>query len=289
MRGAAFLVSDGFVPARTLQRLGDPALGVSHYFCVPQMAAALRAEPGYDPRRLNRLKAIFTGGAPHPAAAIRAWLADGIPVADGFGMTETGTVFGMPLDPAIIDRKAGSAGIATPRVETRIVDEAGNDCAAGQPGELLIRGANVTAGYWRRPEETAAAFTAGGWFRTGDIARADEDGFHFLVDRRKDMFISGGENVYPAEIEAVAAEHPSVAECALVGVADMRWGEAGHLFVVAVPGATLDPATILAHLGARLARYKLPKHVTFLDSLPRNGAGKLMKAELRRRAAESPS
>jgi fatty-acyl-CoA synthase len=288
MRGGACLVSDGFVPARTLDRLADPALGVTHYFCVPQMASALRAEPGFDPARLSALTAIFTGGAPHPAESIRAWLRDGIALVDGFGMSEAGTVFGMPLDPALIAERAGSAGIAPPGVETRIVDANGENCGPGEAGELLLKGANISSGYWRRPQETADAFTADGWFRTGDIVRADAQGYHWLVDRRKDMFISGGENVYPAEIEALLAGHPDIAECAVVGTPDAKWGEVGHLFIVGRPGVTLDSAAILAALEARLARYKHPRHVTILVALPRNGAGKVLKTELRRLLPAQP-
>jgi fatty-acyl-CoA synthase len=286
MQGGAFLVSDGFVPARTLARLGDPSLGITHYFCVPQMASALRAEPGFDPGRLQGLTAIFTGGAPNPAADIRTWLADGIAMVDGYGMSEAGTVFGMPLDPVLIDAHAGSAGLATPAVHTRIVDAASKDCPPGEAGELLLKGDNLAKGYWRRPEDTRSAFTLDGWFRTGDIVRADAKGYHWIVDRHKDMFISGGENIYPAEVEVVLAGHPGIAECALVGVPDSRWGEVGHLFLVAAAGAVLDPEKILAHIATRLARYKVPKHVSVIAALPRNGAGKVLKTKLRNQQAD---
>jgi len=282
MFGGAILVSDAFQPARTLARMGDAALGVTHYFCVPQMAAMLREQPGFDPAQLRGLTAIFTGGAPHPAPAIRAWLADGIPVADGFGMSEAGTVFGMPVAPALIDAKAGSAGVSTPGVESRIVDADDNDCSPGVAGELLLRGPNIFSGYWRRPEETAAAFTEDGWFRTGDIALRDADGFHWLVDRKKDMFISGGENVYPAEIEAALSGHPGLAEFAVVGVPDSQWGEVGVCVLVAAAGQTVAIEVLHAHLGDRLARYKLPQRYVFAEALPRTGSGKVKKAELRR-------
>jgi fatty-acyl-CoA synthase len=200
MRGGTFLLSDGFNPTRTLQRLSDPNLAITHYFCVPQMAHALRCEPGFDPSRLKGLTALFTGGGPHPEAQIRCWLDDGIAAVDGYGMTEAGTVFGMPVDIAMIARYAGSVGIATPRVQTRIVSVDGNDCLPGTEGELQLKGPNIFSGYWRRPEATSTSFTEDGWFRTGDIARCDENGYYWLVDRLKDMYISGGENVYPAEI-----------------------------------------------------------------------------------------
>ncbi|MFC2954200.1 AMP-binding protein [Marinicaulis aureus] len=286
MRGGTLLISDGFVPGRTLERLGDPALKVTHYFGVPQMASVLRSDPAYYPQKLKGLTALFTGGAPHPAANIRAWLADGIPVVDGFGMSEAGTVFGMPLDPELIERHAGSVGVATPRVKARIVDAMGADAPAGEPGELLLKGDNITQGYWRREKETQDAFTDDGWFRTGDIARMNEEGFYWLVDRRKDMFISGGENVYPAEIEAVAAGLAGVKEAAAVGVPDEKWGEVGHLFWVAHENATTEESVITAELERHLARYKLPKHYTRVDALPRNGAGKVLKTVLREMAAK---
>lgn len=281
LHGGTVLISDGFVPARTQARIGDGRLAVSHYFCVPQMAAQLRCQPGFDPALYRGLTAIFTGGAPHAACDIRAWLADGVPVADGFGMSEAGTVFGMPVDPALIDARAGSAGVAMPGVSARIVDDEGGDCPDGVAGELLLKGDNLFSGYWRRARETEAAFTGDGWFRTGDIARADAEGFHWLVDRKKDMFISGGENVYPAEIEMVAAAHPAVAECAVVGLPDPRWGEVGHLAVVVRPETEFRREQLLAWLEPRLARYKLPKAVIVLDRLPRTGSGKVQKAELR--------
>lgn len=289
MHGGTVLVSEGFEPGRTLRRLGDPALGVTHYFCVPQMAAMLRQQPGFDAATLRRLTAVFTGGAPHPAADIRAWLAEGVPVADGYGMSEAGTVFGMPADIGLIDVRAGSAGLAMPTVATRIVDEHDRDCPPGVAGELLLKGDNVFQGYWRRPEETVRAFTADGWFRTGDIARADAEGYHWLVDRKKDMFISGGENVYPAEIEAALADHPGIAECAVIGMPDPRWGEVGHLVATPRDGAVLDLAAILDHLESRLARYKLPKTLVLVAALPRTGSGKILKTVLREQLlAEDP-
>jgi fatty-acyl-CoA synthase len=281
MHGGTILVSEGFEPARTLKRLGDPALGVTHYFCVPQMAAMLRAQPTFDASALRHLTAVFTGGAPHPAADIRAWLAQGIPVVDGYGMSEAGTVFGMPADAALIDARAGSAGLPMPAVFTRIVDDQDRDCPPGVPGELLLKGDNVFLGYWRRPEDTARAFTADGWFRTGDIALADAQGYHWLVDRKKDMFISGGENVYPAEIEAALADHPAIVECAVVGLPDPQWGEVGHLVATCREGTALELAGVLAHLESRLARYKLPKGLTLVAALPRTASGKIQKTVLR--------
>jgi fatty-acyl-CoA synthase len=291
MRGGRCLVSDGFAPARTLARLGDPGLGITHYFCVPQMAAMLRADAAFEPEALRRLTAIFSGGAPHAADAIRAWTKVGIPIADGFGMSEAGTVSCMPLDIDLIDSHAGSAGVVPPGMGLRIVDEQGRDCAAGEAGEIAVKGAGVSSGYWRRPEQTRCSFTEEGWFKTGDVGRMDAEGFLWLIDRKKDMFISGGENVYPAEIECALAGYPNIAECAVVGVSDERWGEAGHLVIVPIPGRDIVIAEVLEYLELRLARYKIPRHVRVSDKLPRNGAGKVMKKELRAMldAAYAPS
>ncbi|HEX7380685.1 MAG TPA: AMP-binding protein [Nevskiaceae bacterium] len=290
VHGGTALISDGFEPPRTLDRLYDPALRASHYFCVPQMAQMLRSSANFDPSRLGGLTAIFTGGAPHPAANIRAWIRDGIVISDGFGMSETaGTVSHMPLHLPLVDAKAGASGLVPPAIRIRIVDDEGNDVAPGERGELLLKGLNVFSAYWRAPQATADAFTPDGWFRTGDIALQDADGFLYFVDRRKDMFISGGENVYPAEIEAVLAAMPGLRETALVGVADERWGEVGHLVVVASGPDAPDEARIRAFLETRLARYKLPKYVSFTDALPRTGSGKVAKPELRKRLSRASS
>jgi fatty-acyl-CoA synthase len=283
LQGATVLISSGFEPGVTNRRLADPALGVTHYFCVPQMARMLRDNPEFAPAGWTSLTAIFTGGAPNPAADIRGWLEQGIRMVDGYGMTEAGTVLGMPIDAEAIFRKAGSAGLPAPSLSLRIVDDDGRDVAQGEPGELWLSGPNVTSGYWNRPEETARAFTADGWFRTGDIGRQDGDGFVTLVDRRKDMFISGGENVFPVEVEMVLLDHPDIAEAAVIGVADERWGEVGRAFVVVKPGRSLDAAALASHCAARIARYKVPKEFLLTEALPRTASGKIQKHVLRAR------
>ncbi|MEI8633627.1 AMP-binding protein [Vibrio sp. PP-XX7] len=234
--GGKIVISDGFIPARTLERLGELRLAITHYFCVPQMAKALREEANFNPEKLKHLTAIFTGGAPHPADEIRAWLKDGIPIVDGYGMSEAGTVFGMPVDPDMIEWKAGCVGFATHRMQVRLADDDDQEVACGALGEVQLKGPNLALGYWHQDAEFAAAHTADGWFKTGDIAVCDEDGYFRIVDRKKDMIISGGENIYPSEVEFVARQHDSVYDCALVGMPDERWGEIGHLFVVLTPG-----------------------------------------------------
>ena len=280
VQGGSIQVSDGFEPKRTLAWLSDPALGITHYVGVPQMMEAFRHQSEFDPAPLRRLTALVSGGAPHALEDLTARLRDGVAMVAGFGMSEAGTVFGMSVEPEVIRAKLGSAGIATPSLQTRVVDVSGEECPPGRPGELLLRGPNVTPGYWQDPQETAKAIDPQGWFHTGDIVHCDEDGFFWIVDRKKDMYISGGENVYPAEIEAVLSEHPDVAECAVVGVPDHKWGEVGYLAIVPAR-AGLDTAQVLAFLETRLARYKLPKHVQIVATLPRTATGKLQKARLK--------
>ncbi|TGQ50496.1 acyl-CoA synthetase [Mesorhizobium sp. M1C.F.Ca.ET.193.01.1.1] len=288
LQGATVLISSGFDAGATNRRLADPALGVTHYFCVPQMAKMLREQADFAPSRWTSLTAIFTGGAPNPAANIRWWLEQGIAMVDGYGMTEAGTVLGMPIDPQVIAGKAGAAGLAAPLLSIRLVGADERDVAPGEPGELWIAGPNVTPRYWNRADETANAFSADGWFRTGDIGRMDEDGFVTLIDRRKDMFISGGENVYPAEAEAALLDHPDIAEVAVIGVADAQWGEVGRAYVVMKPGRILDAAALASHCAARIARYKVPKTFCPLEALPRTASGKIQKHVLRAREAAGP-
>jgi fatty-acyl-CoA synthase len=286
LRGGTFIVSPGFDAEKTNDRLGNPDFGVTHYFCVPQMAEALRQTPNFAPERWTKLKALFTGGAPNPAAHIRWWLDRGVRMVDGYGMTETGTTLGMPLSRDLLRTKAGAAGVPGPLTAVRLVDEDDRDVTDGTPGEILVFGPNVIGGYWNRPEERERSFTEDGWIRTGDIGRRDEDGYITIVDRRKDMFISGGENVYPVEVEAALSEHPGVREVAVVGIPDERWGEVGRAYVVAAPGQDRDSDQLAHHCQSLIARYKVPKEFRFVDELPRTGSGKVIKHVLRKEALE---
>lgn len=288
LAGGTLLISRGFEAGKTLARLSDPELGITHYFSVPQMAQMLWNHPTFDPAKLRTLKVYATGGAPNPKAQVERFVRAGIPMSEGCGMSETGSIAGMPVgDTARMLAKAGSVGTPYISVELRVVDEFGNDQARGQPGELLVRGPGVTRGYWRQPDATARAFAAGGWLKTGDVAICDEDGFYFLVDRRKDMYISGGENVYPAEVEACVAELPEIAEVAVVGVPDEQWGESGRAFVVAVPGRAIVSDDVLRHCQARLAKYKIPKEVVVCSAIPRTSSGKVQKHLLDRSPAKA--
>lgn len=284
LAGGTVLISRGFDPHKTLERLTDPALGVTHYFSVPQMAATLWNQPGFDPERLRGLVGWAIGGAPNPKAQTERFVAAGIRITEGFGMTETGSNFGMPThDHGLLLSKSGSCGLPFLTVEARIVDDDGNAVPCGERGELWVRGPSVTSGYWNQPEITAKAFHDG-WFMTGDAAMQDSDGYFYIVDRKKDMYISGGENVYPAEVEAVIAELADVGECAVVGVPDERWGEVGRAYVIPVPGRAIDADMILRHCEQRLARFKLPKTAVVTASIPRTASGKVQKHLLRQQA-----
>jgi fatty-acyl-CoA synthase len=281
-RGGCFAISDRFVPAETLARLLDEDLGATHYFGVPQIARMLMDDPAYRPRALNRLTGFFLGGAPMPLDLTERMLADGIKVCNGFGMTETGTIMHVPRDLDVIRAKPASTGLPAPVMQVRIVDEEGQDLPDGQPGELVMRGPAVTSGYWRRPEATEAAFF-GDWFRSGDIGMRDADGFFYVLDRSKDMYISGGENVYPAEVETAILRIAGVSEVAVIGIADERWGEVGCAYIVLKPGAVLAESQVVEACGQWLASYKRPKHIRFIDSIPRNAGGKAQKIILRQR------
>jgi fatty-acyl-CoA synthase len=284
LAGGAVLISRGFDAPKTLERLADASLGITHYFSVPQMARALWLQPNFDSAMLKRLTVYAMGGAPNPAAQIERFVRDGIPMSDGFGMSETCSNFGMPFhDPALLLAKAGSCGLPYASLQARIVDTEGSDVTVGERGELWLKGPSVTPGYWNKPELTALAF-ADGWFKTGDAAMRDADGFYYLIDRKKDMFISGGENVYPAEVEGAIGELDAVAEVAVIGVPDARWGEVGRAYIVVRPGHRLEADAILEHCRSRLAGYKKPASIIFTDTIPRTSSGKIQKQILKDRA-----
>jgi fatty-acyl-CoA synthase len=279
--GGAVLISRGFDAQKTLDRLGDPALGVTHYFSVPQMAQVLWQQPGFDAAKLRNIKYWATGGAPNPTAQIERFLNAGIRMSNGFGMSETGSNYGTPMDDfAKVIAKQGSCGLPYPFIETRIVDEEGNELPPGETGEVWLAGPSVTPGYWNRPEENEKAFT-GRWFKSGDAGWVDEEGWLYVVDRRKDMYISGGENVYPAEVEAVLAELEGIAEAAVIGVPDERWGEVGRAYLIPRAGHEVEAMQVLAHCGARLARFKVPVTVAIVEAIPRTASGKVLKHVLR--------
>lgn len=254
--------------------------GVTCFFGVPAMFVAMQAHPRWATAPLERLKIIISGGAPCPLPVFERFWARGIAFRTGYGLTEAGpNNFWLPAEQA--REKPGAVGWPLMHVDIRIVDAHGRDCDPDRVGELWIRGPHVSPGYDRAPEATAASFVDG-WLHTGDLARSDADGCVTIVGRSKDMIISGGENIYPSEIESAIAAHEDVVEAAVIGVPDERWGEVGRAFVVLRAGATLEAETLVSFLRMRLARYKLPKSVVFVDALPRTGPGKIDKRALAR-------
>ncbi|GLX96181.1 long-chain fatty acid--CoA ligase [Herbidospora sp. NBRC 101105] len=247
---------------------------VTWMFGVTTMFADFARSPRWRDADLSSLRTLMSGGAPIPVALIRAYQERGLVFCQGYGLTETapGATF---LEAADSERRAGSAGVPVFFADVRV------DAPPGTPGEVLIQGPNVTPGYWRNPAATAAALTEDGWFHSGDIGVMDGEGHLTIVDRVKDMYISGGENVYPAEVEAVLFTHPAVAEAAVVGVPDPRWGEVGRAFLVPVAGAEVSTGELTAFLRDRLAKYKIPVYFDVVDALPKTGSGKIRKPELR--------
>jgi fatty-acyl-CoA synthase len=277
--GGTVLVMRSFDPAESLRLIGDPAIGLTHFFGVPANYQFMAQHPTFAETDFTRLLTAGVGGAPTPVALLRTYEARGIALVQGYGMTETSPAV-LALTAEEASSRAGSAGKPVLHGEVRIVREDGSDAASGEIGELWVRGALVTPGYWNRTEANKSSFTDG-WLHTGDAARTDADGFYYIVDRWKDMYISGGENVYPAEVENVLYQLPAIAEVAVIGVPDERWGEVGRAVIVVKPGHTLTEGEIMRHCEANLARYKLPRSIIFTDLLPRNATGKVHKPSLR--------
>ncbi len=218
---------------------------------------------------------LLCGGAPCPLRLIEDYERRGVVFRQGYGLTEVGpNCFSLPPEDAA--RKAGTVGFPVMHCQARVVDERGEDVARGEVGELLLKGPHVCGGYWGDPDATAAAYQDG-WWATGDLFTIDADGYYRVVGRKKQMFISGGENVYPAEVEQAVLAHPLVSECAVVGVPDAAWGEVGWAYI---SPADVDPAAVRAHLDGELARYKIPKRVIALEALPRNAMGKVVRQAL---------
>ncbi len=264
-------------PARCLQLIEQERVTV--FFAVPTMFHMLRQAPNFAQTDLSSVRFFISGGAPCPPSLIRAFQHDGVPFRQGYGLTEV-SVNCFSLAPEDALRKPGSVGRPVFHLDARIVAGDEQDVPAGEIGELILRGPTVCAGYWNNPQATAATIRDG-WLHTGDLAYQDAEGYFFIVDRKKDMFISGGENVYPAEIEHVLMAHPAVAECAVIGVPDLKWGEVGRALVVLVPGAQASVDELFAYCRQRLARYKVPKSLVLVDALPHNASGKVAKPALR--------
>ena len=264
-KGARVVLERGFDPARALDLIERER--VTTLMGVPANYLFMAQEPRFAEADLSSVRLAVVGGAPMPEALLDVWATRGVDIVQGYGLTEAAPNV-LCLPPEDARRRAGYAGKPYPYVT----------CELSPENELLVRGPNVFPGYWRDDEGTAAAFRDG-WLLTGDIAERDDEGNYRILGRLKDMIVSGGENVYPAEIEAVLHDHPAVADAAVVGVADERWGEACAAFVVSESPVTDDE--LREHCRERLARFKVPKSFTFIDELPRNSMGKIQKSELK--------
>ncbi len=277
--GGTAVVSRAFEPGETLQAINDPDLGITHFLGVPAIFNALRDHPNNKDTDFSRLKVALAGAETVPESLVNWWYERGLVIQEGYGMTEN-TASCCVLGYKDVPSKVGSAGKPLRHIQLKIMKEDGTEALAGESGEIWTRGPVVTPGYWRRPDANEETFVDG-WLRTGDIGSVDAEGFVYVEDRLKDMYISGGENVYPAEIENILYELTEIREVAVIGVPDDRWGETGCAVVSLQDSREMSAEEILAYCRPRLARFKHPNHVVFVDELPRNATGKVLKFELR--------
>lgn len=274
--GGRIIIHRGFQAEAVLAEIARSR--VTSTFMVPSMLDLLSQSPEFAASDLSSLRAVMVGGSPLPERTIRTYLARNIPTMQGFGMTEASPGITM-LEPRDSLDKLGSAGRVHFFAEYRLVDLNGDDVEPGETGEILARGPAVMKGYWSNPSATERALE-GGWYHSGDIGSCDEDGYLYIRDRLKDMYISGGENVYPAEIENALLNLPGVRDAAVIGVPDEKWGETGRAFVVPTPDAP-GVDEIRAQLKTRIAGYKMPRDIVIIDELPRTATGKVRKHDLR--------
>ncbi|MEI2764750.1 MAG: long-chain fatty acid--CoA ligase [Dermatophilaceae bacterium] len=279
MRGGEVVLHRAFDAQRTLEDIAR--YQVRTLFGVPAMFIAISQLPTFASADLSSVRIAVSGGAPAPEPLLRTFADRGIGVLQGYGLTETAPA-AIFLVAEFALAKLGAAGQPHLYIEAKLVgDDGATVTEPGARGEVCLRGPNITKGYWNRPDATAAAIDEGGWFHTGDVGEYDEDGFVYIVDRLKDMVISGGENVYPAEVESVLFGHPAVAEVAVIGLPDPKWGEAVTAVVATKPGQTVTLEQLRDYATTRLARYKLPNRLHVVADLPRNPTGKVLKYQLR--------
>lgn len=274
--GASHTLLDGFDADLILELLEKERATL--IFGVPTMMQMLADAPGFMQADLSSVRYAIVGGAPMPLPLIDIWSQKGVPIRQGYGLTEVGpNTFSLHQDDA--ERKKGSIGSPNFYISARVVDADGRNVPTNTPGELWLKSPVVTPGYWNRPQETARAITDG-WFHTGDMVRRDADGYFYVVDRKKNMFISGGENVYPAEVEKVLNTHPAIKESAVVGVPHPKWGEVGLAFLVGTASQQIEDDELIVYCRQHLAGYKIPKAFRWIDALPRNDSGKINRKTL---------
>ena len=284
-KGGLVVLHRAFDPGKALADIA--AQRVTTMFGVPAMFQFMCQHPAFPRTDLSSVRVLVVGGAPCPVPVLNAYQARGVPMQQGYGLTETAPMVSF-LAPEFALDKVGSSGKTPIFVDLKLVDAGGRRVTApGAKGEVLVRGPNVSPGYWNLPEASRGAFDANGWFRTGDAAYLDEEGFLFICDRVKDMIISGGENVYPAEVESGLMRHPAIADVAVIGEPDEKWGEAIVAIVVLKAGQTLTIEELRGFAGEFLARYKLPSRLETIAALPRNATGKILKFQLRKMFARA--
>jgi acyl-CoA synthetase (AMP-forming)/AMP-acid ligase II len=264
-------------PQRFLELIEEEK--VTGFGSVPQLLDFLKLVPDFEKYDWSSIRTIMVYAAPVPVTLIKEYEAAGIEVRQLYGLTECNT--GTVLDSENAIEKVGSCGRPFFHTEVRVVDDNGQDLAPGEKGEVLLRAPNMMKGYLNRPEETAAAIKDG-WLHTGDIAKMDEDGFLYILDRKKDMIISGGENIYPAEIEDALLNNPKVADVGVIGYPHERWGEAVKAIVVVKEGESLTEEELIEWCQGKIGRFKIPKAVVVTDAIPRTPTGKILKTELRK-------
>ncbi|MGB3737527.1 MAG: AMP-binding protein [Ilumatobacter sp.] len=281
--GGSNVILPGFDPAIALDAIEQQA--ITGAIAVPTMLAAMCETQAATPRDVSSLRWISHGASPVTLEVLRRTdRLFGCELIHLYGTTETAPLAAVfrHEETHLDGDRAKSCGQATPGVEISVVDASGGALPTGSVGEVVVRGPNVMVGYWNKPEQTADAFLDGGWYRTGDVGRLDDDGFLFLVDRAKDMIVTGGENVYCTEVEDALYTHPAVLEAAVIGIPDEKWGEAVHAVVVSRDGETVSEADLIVHCRAQIASYKVPKSVSFnAEPLPKSGPGKVLKRVLR--------
>ncbi|WP_432906636.1 acyl-CoA synthetase [Micromonospora matsumotoense] len=282
LKGATMVVEKGFEPGRALAQIARHR--VTMLSGVPTTYQLMADHPDWPSTDLSTLAKLTCGGSAVPARILHAYEERGLSFSQGYGMTEAAPG-ATALPPAMTRAKQGSVGLPHFFTDVRITDPAGVVLPAGEIGQIEVAGPNVFPGYHGLPAATAEAFTADGWFRSGDLGHLDADGYLYVSGRLKDMIISGGENIYPAELELLLGEIDGVVSAAVIGVPDDRWGEVPWAIVTVREGAAVDTDAVRAHLDGRIARYKLPKNVVIVDELPRTASGKVRKAELRARFA----
>ena len=285
-KGGQIVLMPAFDPGQALKLIAE--YRVTTMFGVPAMFLFMSQVPEFAAADLSSVRLLICGGAPVPETLISRYGQRGIAFVQGYGLTETAPL-ALVLRTDEVSVKVGAAGHAVlPLSDVRLVDVENNPVAPGERGEICVRGPQVMAGYWHNREATDAVIDADGWFHTGDIGQADQDGYVYVVDRLKDMVITGGENVYPAEVEAVLYHHPAIAEVAVLGTPHEQWGEAVTAVVALNPGAALTLEELSAFARDKLAGYKIPLRLEFVDALPRNPAGKVLKYQLLERLTTPP-